>query len=266
MPPPGEIGTYLGIGAIVGFFAGLLGIGGGIIIVSSLALMFTARGYPPEYVMHLAVGTSLAAIIVGSWSSFRAHHRHGAVDWKVVREMTPGLLGGVLVGALVARLLGNTFLKYFFLSFMAIITAQMVFNLRPKPSRELPGPRALGAMAAVIGVCSSLFGGGAAAIGVPFLTWCNMSTHRAIGTVAAMGFPLAIAGTLGYAASGWSAPGLPQGSVGFVYVPAFIGISIPSFFLAPLGARLAHRLRGPTLRRIFAAFLVVTGAKLAVSV
>ena len=264
--PLTELAAYLGIGAIVGFFAGLLGIGGGIIIVSTLALMFAAHGFPPQYIMHIAVGTSLAAIVSGSWSSFRTHHRHGAVDWSVVRRMTPGLLAGVAAGALAARFLSTAFLKYFFLVFMFLITAQMVFNLRPKAARELPGTAGLTATAVFIGVCSSLFGGGAAAIGVPFLTWCNVSTHRAIGTVAAMGFPLSIAGTIGYALSGWNVEGLPRWSVGFVYVPAFVGISITSMIVAPYGARLAHRLKGATLRRIFAVFLVLTGLKVAISV
>ena len=266
MPPLPELASYLAIGAVVGFFAGLLGIGGGLITVSSLALMFAAHGYPPEYVMHMAVGTSLAVIVAGSWSSFRAHHRHGAVDWEVVRAMTPGLLAGVLAGAIVARFLSTAFLKFFFLAVMAAITAQMAFSLRPKPSRGLPGRSTLAAVAAGIGLLSSLMGGGAAAIGVPFLTWCNVTTHRAIGTVAAMGFPLALAGTAGYVVSGWTAARLPTGSVGFVYLPAFVAIAIPSMLLAPLGAKLAHRLRGATLRRLFATFLVVMGVKLALSV
>jgi uncharacterized protein len=266
MPPLPELASYLGIGAVVGFFAGLLGIGGGLITVSSLALMFAAHGYPPEHVMHMAVGTSLAVIVAGSWSSFRAHHRHGAVDWDVVRAMTPGVLAGVIVGAVVARFLPTAFLKYFFLAVMVAITAQMAFGLRPKPSRALPGRAALAAVAAGIGLLSSLMGGGAAAVGVPFLTWCNVTTHRAIGTVAAMGFPLALAGTAGYVASGWNVERLPAGSLGFVYVPAFIAIAIPGMLLAPVGVKLAHRLKGATLRRIFAAFLLLVGAKLAVSV
>ena len=266
MPPVAEIAAYLGIGAIVGFFAGLLGIGGGIIIVSSLALMFAAHGYPPGFVMHLAIGTSLAAIAAGALSSLRAHHVRGAVDVALVKTMTPGLLAGVFFGALIARFVPTWFLKYFFLAFVVFNTAQMAFNLRPKPSRELPGRGALHAVALFIGIVSSLFGGGAAAVGVPFLTWCNVSTHRAIGTVAAMAFPLAIAGTLGYVMSGWSVEGLPPWSLGFVYVPAFVGISATSVLTAPMGARLAHKLKGPTLRRIFAVFLIVTGAKVAVSV
>lgn len=264
--PLAEFGAYLAIGAIVGFFAGLLGIGGGIIIVSSLAIMFAAHGFPAPYVMHLAIGSSLAAMVSGSWSSFRAHQRHGAVDWQAVRGMIPGMLVGAIAGAVSARFLPGAFLKYFFLGFTLFVTAQMVFNLRPPPSRELPGKAGLFAAALVIGVCSGLFGGGAAAVGVPFLIWCNVSMHRAIGTVAAMGFPLAIAGALGYVASGWSVPDLPPYSVGFVYLPAFVGISATSMLTAPFGARLAHKLRGATLRRIFAAFLVVMAAKVAVSV
>jgi len=217
-------------------------------------------------VMHLAIGTSLAAMAAGAAASLRAHHRHGAVDVALVKSMAPGLIAGVFVGAFIARVAGVTFLKLFFLGFTVFVTAQMVLNLRPKPSRDLPGRAVLIPVALVIGICSSLFGGGAAAVGVPFLTWCNVTTHRAIGTVSAMGFPLAIAGTLGYVIAGWSAPGLPEWSLGFVYLPAFIGISITSMLTAPFGARLAHKLKGATLRRIFAVFLVVMGVKVAVSV
>jgi uncharacterized protein len=183
-----------------------------------------------------------------------------------VRTMVPGLLGGVLVGSVLARFLPAAFLKFFFLSFMALLTLQMALGLKPKASRELPGRGVLVAYAAFIGVISSMFGGGAAAFGVPFLTWCNVSTHRAIGSCAAMGFPLALAGTAGYVASGWTVEALPPWSLGFVYLPAFVGISITSMLVAPWGAKLAHRLAGATLRRIFALFLVAVGVKVAISV
>jgi uncharacterized membrane protein YfcA len=261
-----ELAAYLGVGAVTGFFAGLLGIGGGTIIVTSLALMFAAGGFPPQFIMHFAIGTSLAAIVAGSWASFRAHHRHGAVDWGLVRRMTPGLLGGVLAGALASPWLGNAFLKFFFLAVMALITLQVAFDLRPRGGRELPGTLGLTAVAAVIGVCASFFGGGAAAVGVPFLMWCRVTIHRAIGTVAAMGFPMSIAGAAGYAAAGWNVPDKPAWSVGFVYLPAFAGIAVTSILVAPWGARLAHKLKGATLRRIFAVFLLAMGAKVAVSV
>lgn len=261
-----ELASYLAIGAATGFFAGLLGIGGGTIIVSSLALMFAAHGFPAPFVMHMAIGTSLAAIMSGAWASFRTHHRHNSVDWAVVRTMIPGLLVGVLAGAVLARFSNTTFLKASFLGFMALIIVQLVLNLRPKSPRALPGTVGLTAMALFIGVSSSLFGGGAAAIGVPFLTWCDMTTHRAIGTVSAMGFPVAIAGAVGYALAGISVPGLPPWSVGFVYLPAFVGISVASVLVAPFGARLAHKLAGPTLRRIFALFLIALGVKVGLSI
>jgi uncharacterized membrane protein YfcA len=188
------------------------------------------------------------------------------VDWDVVMAMTPGLLAGVAGGVLLARWMPTAWLKGFFLALMAYITFQMAFNVRPKATRALPGRRGLFGMGTLIGAVSSFFGGGAAAIGVPYLTWCSMDTHRAIGTCSALGFPLAIAGSIGYAIAGWGVPGMPQPSVGFVYVPAFVGISITSMLVAPWGARLAHRLRGATLRRIFALFLVGMGVKLAFSV
>jgi uncharacterized membrane protein YfcA len=216
--------------------------------------------------MHLAIGTSLAAIIAGTWSSFRAHHRRGAVDWGIVRRMIPGLMVGVLGGALLARILPTAFLKYFFLAFMALLTLQMAFDLRPTPSQGLPGRAALAGVALFIGAVSSLFGGGAAALGVPFLVRCNVGVHEAIGTSAAMGFPIALAGTLGYAIAGQGIAALPEWSLGYVYLPAALGISVTSFAVAPFGARLAHRLRGATLRRIFALFLVVLGVKVAISV
>jgi uncharacterized protein len=263
-----EAAAYLAVGAAAGFFAGLLGIGGGTILVSSLALMFATQGFPAHYVMHMAIGSSLAAIMAGAWASFRTHHRHGAVDWAVVRAMGPGVLAGALAGGIASRYLSTGFLKVFFLVFLAVVTAQMVFGLRPaaKAGTALPGRAALGAMALFIGASSSFFGGGAAAVGVPFFTWCGMTMHRAIGTVAALGFPLAIAGTIGYSIAGVGAAGLPAWSLGFVYLPAVLGISVASIVVAPFGARLAHRLQGPTLRRIFAVFLVAIGVKVGIAV
>ena len=266
LPLLADLGLYLAIGAAVGFFAGLLGIGGGILIVSALALSFAAQGVPQERLMHLAIGTSLAAMASGALASFRTHHRHGAVDWAVVKAMTPGLVAGILGGVAVARLLPTAALKGFFLAFMAYVTLQMVVGFKPEATRGLPGKAGLFGAGTFIGVVSSLFGGGAAAVGVPFLTWCGVHTHRAIGTCAALGFPLAIGGACGYVVAGWPVPGLPSLSLGFVYLPAFVGISLTSMLVAPYGARLAHRLRGATLRRIFAVFLVAMGIKVALAV
>jgi len=262
----GEIAAYLAIGAVVGFLAGLLGIGGGIVIVSSLALMFAAQAFPAAFVMHMAIATSLAAMVASSFASLRTHHRHGAVDWDVVKLMTPGLLAGVLAGTALSRHIPNAFLKYFFLGFTLVVTAQMTLDLKPRAARDLPRGAGLAAAGAGIGVVSGLFGSGAAAIGVPFLTWSRMTTHRAIGTVAALAFPLAAAGSVGYIWSGWGVEGLPPGSVGFIYLPALLGISATSILFAPFGARLAHRLPAARLRKIFALFLAAMAVKVAVSI
>jgi uncharacterized membrane protein YfcA len=261
-----ELAAYLGIGLVVGFFSGLLGIGGGIIIVSSLAIMFAAHAFPPAYVMHLALGSSMACIVFGSFASFRTHDKHGAVDWHVVRSVTPGLVAGVMGGVLIARVSTTGLLKYFYLAFTLFVTVQWVLNLKPKPSRQLPRPGGLAGFGVFMGVVAGLFGGGGAVVGVPFLTWCNQSIHRAIGTVAALGFPISIIGTLGYIAAGWNVPDMPRWCIGFVYVPAAIGIALTSMITARWGARLAHRLKGNTLRRVFALVLVALAAKVALSV
>jgi uncharacterized membrane protein YfcA len=261
-----EVAAYLAIGGATGFFAGLLGIGGGTIIVSSLALMFTAQGFPSAYVMHMAIGSSLAAIMAGAWASFRTHHKHGAVDWPTVRAMAPGMLAGVVLGSILARFMTTAALKVSFLVIMAAIILQTVLNLRPKAARGLPGPVGMTIMGGIAGLFAALFGGGAAAVGVPFLTWCSVSIHRSIGTVSALGFPLAMFGAAAYAVAGWGVPSLPPWSTGFVYLPAVVGISVASVLVAPYGARLSHKLKGPTLRRIFAVFLLAIGAKVAISV
>ena len=261
-----ELAAYFGIGLVVGFLSGLLGIGGGIVIVSSLAILYAAHDFPPAYVMHLALGSSMACIVLSSISSFRTHDKHGAVDWHVVRSVTPGLILGVMGGVLIARLSTTAVLKYLYLGFTLFVTAQWLLNLKPKPSRQLPGPRPLAAFGVFMGVIAGLFGGGGAVAGVPFLTWCNQSIHRAIGTVAALGFPIAIIGTLGYIAAGWTVPDMPRWSLGFVYLPAVVGISSMSMISARWGARTAHRLKGDTLRRVFALVLVALAVKVAFSV
>jgi uncharacterized membrane protein YfcA len=261
-----ELAAYFGIGLVVGFLSGLLGIGGGIVIVSSLAILFAAHAFPPAYVMHLALGSSMACIVLSSISSFRTHDKHGAVDWHVVRSVTPGLVVGVMGGVLIARASSSALLKYFYLVFTVLVTLQWLLNLKPRPSRELPGRNGLASFGVFMGVVAGLFGGGGAVVGVPFMTWCNQSIHRAIGTVAALGFPIAIIGTLGYIAAGWGVPGMPEWSLGFVYLPAVVGISSMSMITARWGARTAHRLRGNTLRRIFAVVLVALAAKVALSV
>ncbi|WP_374325254.1 sulfite exporter TauE/SafE family protein [Azonexus sp.] len=259
---PEWILAYLALGAFVGFFAGLLGVGGGGIMVPVLTTMFAAQGFPPEHLVHVALGTSMAAIVITSISSLRAHHAHGAVRWDIVRGIAPGVLLGTFGGTFVASRVASAPLAIFFGCFMAYVALQMILNVKPKPSRELPGPLGLAGVGGGIGIVSALVAIGGGSLSVPFMTWCNVRMQNAIGTSAAIGLPIALAGAAGYLINGWGSDGLPEGSVGFVYLPALVAVSLVSTFTAPLGARLAHRLPVATLKKIFAAVLVLLSTKM----
>ena len=257
---------YLLVGAIAGLLAGLLGIGGGQVIVPLLVFCFTLQRLPETMIMHLALGTSLASIIFTAISSFAAHHKRGAVQWDVVRRIVIGIFTGTFMGSYIAAQLSTRFLKGFFVVFLYYVALQMLIDKKPKPSRHLPGPVAMFGIGNVIGVISSLVGIGGGVLSVPFMIACNISIHRAIGTSAAIGFPIAIAGTLGYVVNGLAVPDLPSLSVGYVYLPALIGIVISSVLTAPVGVRLAHSLPVKRLKRVFAGLLLVVGTKMLIGV
>ena len=254
--------AYLAIGAMVGFLAGLLGIGGGMVMVPMLVFVFSAKGFPAEHMMHLALATSMATIVFTSASSVRAHHRHGAVDWAVARAMAPGIVAGALAVALIAGYVPTRALAVFFTAFMFYASAQMFVELEPKPSRQLPGRAGLFAAGATIGGLSSVLAAGGAFLSIPFLAWCNLPLKRAIGTAAANGFPIALAGTAGYVLQGMRVQGLPEGSIGYVYAPALVLIVLTSMPAAPLGARFAHRLPVRRLRIVFALVLLALALRM----
>jgi uncharacterized membrane protein YfcA len=254
--------AYLAIGLAVGFLAGLLGIGGGMVMVPMLVFVFTAKGFPVEHMMHLALATALATIAFTSLSSVRAHHRHGGVDWAVARTMAPGIVVGSLAAALIAGFIPTRPLGVFFAGFMFYAAAQMFVEIKPRPGRQLPGKGGLFAAGAGIGAISSVLAAGGAFLSIPFLAWCNLPLKRAIGTAAANGFPIAVAGTIGYVAQGLRAPDLPQWSLGYVYLPALLLIVAASMPMAPLGARLAHRMPVKRLRVAFALMLFALGLRM----
>lgn len=259
--------AFLLLGAAVGFFAGLLGVGGGGIMVPVLTSLFLSLGFTES--VHMALATSLAAIIVTSFASARSHHAHQAVLWPVVWRMSPGIIVGTLLAALVAAFMPTKALAWFFSLFMAYVAVQMLWNIKPKPSRSLPGALPLAATGFGIGAISALVAIGGGSLTVPFLTWCNVKVQQAIGTSAALGLPIAISGTLGYAISGVLAAlveapvgVMPAWSLGYVYLPAVLLISVVSFFTAPLGVKLAHRLPVATLKKLFALLLISLSAKM----
>lgn len=255
--------AYLALGAFAGVFAGMLGIGGGLVMVPALTMMFAAQGiFPPAEVLHVALGTSMATIIFTAASSIRTHHAHGAVRWDVVRTITPGILLGTGLGTLMAAQVPTRPLAIFFTIFVCVIALQMGANLKLKAARELPGSLGVGAVGLGIGALSALVAIGGGSLTVPFLSWCNVRVQTAIGTSAAVGLPIALGGTLGYAYNGWGHADLPEGCIGFVYLPALVVLLIASMSTAPLGARTAHRLPVATLKRIFACLLVLLAGKM----
>jgi len=258
--------AYLLLGTFAGFMAGLLGVGGGAVMVPILTTIFVAEGFARSEVVHLALGTSMAAIVFTSISSLRAHHAHGAVIWKIVRGLTPGILAGTFGATFVAARAPTTALTLFFAVFMSYVAIQMLLNIKPKAHRDLPGMLGMSAVGLGIGGISALVAIGGGTMSVPFMTWCNVKAQHAIGTSAAIGLPIALAGSVGYLVNGWHHADLPGGSLGFVYVPALVLVVAMSVATAPLGARLAHRLPVATLKRVFAGVLALLVTKMLWSV
>jgi uncharacterized membrane protein YfcA len=247
--------AYLAVGAYVGFFSGLLGIGGGSATVPVCAIVFAAKGFPPDHAVHLALGTAIAATLFSSLASVRSHHRRKAVNWSAWRGMAPGIVAGTFSGALIAGHLDVRFLSIVFTALMFYFAIYMMRTRNTEPTGTLPGTGGLSAFGAVVGFISSLSATGGASLVVPFLVKRNVLIHEAIGTAAAVGGPLAAAGAAGYIVAGLREPGLPEFSVGYVYLPALVMVVVSSVLLAPVGAAIAHRTPGRTLKKIFAIVL-----------
>lgn len=250
------------VGALAGMLAGLLGIGGGMIIVPLLAIVFAAQGVDASVLMHVAVGTSLGTIVITSLASTRAHQKRGAVVWATFRQIAPAIIVGSLFGAWVARQIPGAGLKLMFAWFMLLVAAQMAMGMASKPHRQLPGTVGMSITGTLIGIVSAIMGIGGGSMSVPFLTYCNMAVKNAVATSAAIGVPIAVSGAIGFVISGWGVMLRPEMSFGYINLPAFFGIVVASTLFAPLGARLAHSLPDIVLKRFFAVFLGVLGLKL----
>lgn len=254
--------AYLALGAVVGFIAGLLGVGGGGILVPMLSALFIAQGKPIDSIVHFSLGTSMACMIFTSFSSLKAHNRHGTVQWKIVRIMSIGIIMGTLLSTYVVAFVNALYLSIFFSFFMLYTAITMLRrNSKPTPNARLSEPKMV-ASGAGIGGLSALVSIGGGSLTVPFLVKNQIDIKTAIGTSAAIGFPISVAGTLGYVLSGWNAQAAMEYSIGFVYLPAVILVSIASYVCAPIGVKAGRRLKTDVLKKVFAFMLVVLSLKM----
>ena len=244
------------LGLVTGFLAGLLGIGGGMIMVPFISAILSGRGVEPGLAVKMAIATSMATIIFTSVSSVRAHHKKGAVRWDIVKALAPGIVLGAMVASLgVFALLKGASLYFVFAAFVAFSGSQMFLDKKPAPTRQLPGTAGLLGAGGVIGALSGLVGAGGGFVSVPFMTWCNVAIHNAVATSAALGFPIALANVVGYVIAGQGLQGVPPYSFGYLWLPALVVIASCSVLMAPLGARAAHALPVKKLKRAFAVVL-----------
>ena len=248
------------LGCCTGFAAGLLGIGGGMLMTPFLTMLLPMAGVPNHAVVHAAIATSLATIMFTSLSSVRAHNSRGAVNWSIVAGVAPGILVGALIGSKISSLMPTFWLALLFACFVGFSAVKMFLDAKPKASRDLPGFAGMFAAGNLIGVVSALVGAGGGFISVPLMLWCNVKMHHAVGTSAALGFPIAAAGTIGYVWAGWGVPELPSGMLGYIYLPALFSIACASVCLAPVGAKVAHSIDTKPLKRIFACLLSSSAA------
>ncbi len=249
------------LGCCTGFLAGLLGIGGGMLLVPFLSFILSQRGVAPGMAVKMAIATSMTTIVFTSLSSVRAHHKRGAVRWPLVRNMAPGIvLGGLLAGAGAFALIKGQALALFFAAFVTFSATQMLRGRPPHPDRDMPGRLGQAAAGSGIGFLSGLVGAGGGFVSVPFMTRCNVPIHHAVATSAALGFPIALANTVGYLVGGMGlTPALP-GALGYLYLPALGVVAVASVMLAPVGARAAHALDVRQLKRAFAVLLYLLAA------
>ncbi len=254
---------FLAIGVLAGYLAGFLGIGGGFVVVPALTLLFMQNPETAPWAIHMAVGTSLATMLVTSLSSIYAHHRKSAIRWPLVRDLTPGLLVGAVLGAFIADILEPEVLVRVVGVFAVLAGLQLILGRKPEAERPLPGQPGLSLAGLVIGGVSSLIGIGGGALTGPWQLWHGVRAQNAVATSAACGYPNAIAGSLSFLVLGLGGD-MPRGAVGYIHLPAFAGIAVASALAAPLGAATVHRLPPLTVRRIFGVFLVLVGIRMLV--
>ncbi|MGF1751321.1 sulfite exporter TauE/SafE family protein [Vibrio cionasavignyae] len=244
------------LGAVVGTMSGLLGIGGGLIVVPALAYLLPMFGISAELVMQIALATSLASIIITSGSSALNHLKLGNVDIFVIKWLLPGVIVGGLVGSFVADWVPFQYLPKLFALIVLALAIQMILSISSTSTRPLPSPVVTSWYGAIIGMVSSLAGIGGGSMSVPFLSKHGVEMRRAVGSSSVCGCVIAISGMIGFIFHGTKADGLPEYSLGYVYVPALLAIAMTSMLTTRFGAKLATTIPTPKLKKIFAVFLV----------
>jgi len=255
------IASYLIAGIFAGLTAGLFGVGGGLIVVPILVVVFQWQGFSPETLTHLAIGTSLATIIFTSASSIYSHHQKASVCWSIFKPMSLGIVLGAVLGVLTVVQLDGSLLKKLFGIFAILVAFKMLLKVEIEAKKNLPGNRVFMLAGVLVAWVSSLFGIGGGTLTVPFLSRYRIEMKQVVGTSAACGLPIAIFATLSNVFIGASVTGLPEWSAGFVYLPALLGIVLTSVIFAKVGANLAHYLPGALLSRLFSVFLMLVGIK-----
>jgi uncharacterized protein len=247
-------------GAFIGFFAGLLGIGGGMMLVPILSAIFSAQQFAPDHVVHLALATGMASVIFTSSSSVRTHHAKGAVDWGIAKQLVWPMMLGAFVSSAASGLFEQRTLAMGFVVIVYGGAYQIWSGKKPQAAGGLPSLPLLWLFGVTVGFICGFVSAGGTFLTVPFMLYCGVAMHTAVGTGAALGIPVALLSTIGFMISGWNEPSLPEPHLGFVYLPALLALVVASVVTAPYGARLAHRLPVQTLKRIFALslFLVAT--------
>lgn len=263
MPELQWILYYLILGLVVGYFSGLFGIGGGLLMVPVLTFLFDAQKFPANNIMHLALGTSMATILFTSLASAYQHHKHQAVSWNAVFHITPGILLGTLLGALIVGFVNTSYITVFFILFVYLSAMQMLLGFKPEATRDYPGRIEMMLAGIVIGAISSIVSIGGGVLSVPYLLWHKLTIRNAIATSAAIGFPIAVGGTMGYIATGiFFGLDLPAGSLGYVQLPVLLSMVIGTMLTAPLGASATHRMPMEQLRKLFALLLFILATKM----
>jgi len=253
------------LGSVVGFLAGLLGIGGGLIIVPALLYILPSVGISSVQLTHVAIATSLASIILTSMSSAAAHHKRGNIPWALFKPILPGIVIGSLASAFVSEQIASDDLQQAFAIFVVLMAVQMAFPFKVKTGSSLPNFAVLFIISILIALTAGLMGIGGGVLLVPFLSYCGLQMRQAVGFSSATGMLIAVSGTIGYIIAGFDVPNLPEGSVGYIYLHALIGIIISSMLCAPIGVKAASSWPTPVLKKIFACLLVVVGLKLLTS-